>query len=114
MVSEVITRTFGLQPIDYCPNCKTAIVETKISDFKKKNFCCNCSLKIIKRPSSFPPEVFQKFKQAVNGLIKYGYNQPTAYFLEDGSRAVKTFYNLLNQKKHVKNHLRKIGLPERL
>ena len=57
MVSEVINRTFGLQPIDYCPSCNTAIVETKITDFNQITKCPKCNEETISvHPAKFSPD----------------------------------------------------------
>jgi hypothetical protein len=114
MVSEVINRTFGLQPINYCPSCRTAIVETKINNFNQITKCPKCKERLTVRSSSFPLEVFQKHQQLVNALIRFGNNLPTNDFINDSSKAVKAFYNKLNKKKNVKMYLKKVGMPERL
>lgn len=81
---EPITRTFGLEQAQRCPQCgKLAQKVRKASGSmqKRQEVCPTCQTDLEKGLAINPlPEVFKQFAKAVNVLIKQGIHRPNHFF----------------------------------
>ncbi|MFX0094028.1 MAG: hypothetical protein ACFFBD_19980, partial [Candidatus Hodarchaeota archaeon] len=115
---EPITRTFGLEKAQRCPQCGKLAkkVLTTTGDMRKRQeMCPKCQTEIEKELTiNTMPEVFRQFAKAVNILIKQGIHKPNNLFILDSLKAVKNFYDVMSKDKKVKQTFKQFDMQNRI
>lgn len=109
----VVTRQFGLTPLRRCSTCNAlGIIREKKK--AKEMICPVCQQAITDSPPLLAPDLFQKFANLVNIMIRRGLHLSSKWFQKGTLTAVKRFHDHIKQDSQVHKVFKAVKLHNSL